>query len=82
MCVCVLMTHTGPVLIPWAYASFHLISATILDKAHLSNIYAVNCLLLRLLAGGVRHFQPLQTLLWLRLMESLQIGHIQYIHLN
>lgn len=76
VCVCLLMTHTGPVLIPWAYASFHLISATILDKAHLSNIYAVNCLLLRLLAGGVRHFQPLQTLLRLRLMESLQIGHI------
>lgn len=76
VCVCLLMTHTGPVLIPWAYASFHLISATILDKAHLSNIYAVNCLLLRLLAGGVRHFQPLQTLLWLQMMESLQIGHI------
>lgn len=63
MCVRLAMTHAGLVLIPWAYASFHLISATILDKAHLSNISAANCLLLDLPAGGVCSFQALQTLI-------------------
>lgn len=44
VCVSPIDSRWG-VLIPWAYASFHLSAATILEKAHLSNIYTVHCLL-------------------------------------
>lgn len=60
LCVCLLLTHTGLVLIPWAYASFHLNSATICQNTHLSNIYTVHYLPLCLYAGGAFCFQAVQ----------------------
>lgn len=51
MCVSLVDSHWG-VLIPWAYASFHMSSATSLGKAHLSNIYTAYCRFLRLCVGG------------------------------
>lgn len=39
VCVSAVDSRWG-VLIPWAYAPFHLSSATILEKAHLSDIYS------------------------------------------